>query len=67
MLNQTQNGIMYNTTFARVYKDAGNWKETGSFGRDDLLVVARAAELTSDPQATTITFKRLVSVVSFDS
>ena len=45
--NQTQKGVMYNTTITRVYKDDDEWKDTGSFGRDDLLVVSRVAELAS--------------------
>ena len=44
--NQTDSGaIRYNVTFSRIYKDAdGNWKSTSSFGRDDLLVVAKVAD-----------------------
>ena len=45
--NQTESGaVRYNVTFSRIYKDAdGNWKSTSSFGRDDLLVVAKVADL----------------------
>ena len=44
--NQTESGaVRYNVTFSRIYKDAdGNWKSTSSFGRDDLLVVAKVAD-----------------------
>ena len=45
--NPTENGTMYNVTFARVYRDEEGWKETQSFGRDDCLVLARLAEITS--------------------
>jgi hypothetical protein len=34
---------VYNVTFSRSYKDGDQWKETASFGADDLLVLAKAA------------------------
>lgn len=44
--NQTANGPMYNVTFARIYRDAeDNWKESTSFSRDDLLVIAKLADV----------------------
>ena len=45
--NQTESGVVrHNVTFSRIYKDAeGNWKSTSSFGRDDLLVVAKVADM----------------------
>ena len=44
--NTTQSGaVRFNVTFSRIYKDAeGNWKSTSSFGRDDLLVLAKVAD-----------------------
>lgn len=42
--NQTTNGSMHNVTVARIYKDGDDWKESSGFGRDDLLVLARALE-----------------------
>ena len=42
--NDTQNGVRYNVTFQRIYKDGEEWKESVSFGRDDLLLVAKAAD-----------------------
>ena len=44
--NDTANGVRYNTTFSRLYKDRedGQWKSTDSFGRDDLLVLAKVAD-----------------------
>ena len=44
--NDTSNGIRYNTTFSRLYKDKEDdrWKSTDSFGRDDLLVLAKVAD-----------------------
>ena len=45
--NQSDSGVVrYNVTFSRIYKDGeGNWKSTSSFGRDDLLVVAKVADM----------------------
>ena len=45
--NQTESGVVrHNVTFSRIYKDGeGNWKSTSSFGRDDLLVVAKVADM----------------------
>lgn len=34
----------YNVTFCRIYKDGDEWKTAESFGRDDLLVVAKVAD-----------------------
>ncbi len=34
---------VYNATFSRSYKDGNQWKESASFGADDLLVLAKAA------------------------
>ena len=45
--NPTENGTMYNVTFARVYRDDEGWKETQSFGRDDCLILARLADMMS--------------------
>ena len=42
--NDTSNGVRYNTTFVRLYKDGEEWKRTDSFGRDDLLVLAKVAD-----------------------
>ena len=42
--NGTVNGTRYNVTLSRLYKDGDNWKRTESFGRDDLLVVAKVAD-----------------------
>lgn len=37
-------GPMYNVTFTRSYKDGDEWRDSNSFGIDDLLVVAKAAD-----------------------
>ena len=52
---------MYNVTFSRSYRDGeNNWRDTQSFGYDDLLLVAKIADvchtwiadqLTRDAQA----------------
>ena len=38
--------LRYNVTFSRVYKDKDDaqWKTSETFGRDDLLVVAKVAD-----------------------
>lgn len=43
--NQVKDNTYYNVTFTRLYKDGENWKRSDSFGRDDLLTVAKAADL----------------------
>ena len=44
--NESKNGVYYNVTISRVYKDGeDNWKRSESFGRDDLLTVAKVADL----------------------
>ena len=34
----------YNVTFSRLYKEGDQWKSTHSFGRNDLLVLAKVAD-----------------------
>ena len=36
--------VRYNVTFSRIYKDETEWKTSDSFGRDDLLVLAKVAD-----------------------
>jgi len=43
--NKTQNGSMHNVTITRLYKDDDGWKDSASFGRDDLPLVAKVADL----------------------
>lgn len=43
-LNQTSAGPMHNVTISRTYKDGEDWKESGSFGADDLLPAAKALD-----------------------
>ena len=42
--NEVENGVRYNVTFSRIYKDGDNWKSTDSFGRDDLLLLGKVAD-----------------------
>ena len=37
--------VAYNVTFSRLYKDGDQWKSTPSFGRNDLLTLAKVADL----------------------
>jgi hypothetical protein len=43
--NETQNGRRFNVTVCRLYKEGDEWKRTESFGRDDLPLVAKVADL----------------------
>jgi hypothetical protein len=43
--NQTKSGERHNVTVARLYKNGDTWKESGHFGRDDLLLVAKVVDL----------------------
>ena len=40
-----RNDTWFNVSTARVYRDEDQWKTTTSFGRDDLPLVAKAAEM----------------------
>jgi hypothetical protein len=44
--NQTDNGVRFNATFSKLYKDGNQWKNTESYGRDDLLLLAKVADQT---------------------
>lgn len=44
--NESDLGTRYNATFCRLYKDGeGFWRSTDSFGRDDLLLLAKVSDL----------------------
>ena len=44
--NETEKGTFHNVTFDRRYKDAeGNWHSSSSYNADDLLALAKAADL----------------------
>ena len=42
--NQTSAGTRHNVTVSRLFKDDEGWKQTESFGRDDLLLVAKVID-----------------------
>ena len=42
--NGTEEQPRHNVTFSRLYKDGDQWKSTHSFGRNDLLVLAKVAD-----------------------
>ena len=44
--NPTENGPRYGVTIERLYRDpqSGDWRSSQTFGRDDLLVLAKVAD-----------------------
>lgn len=44
-VNETQNGRMHNVTIQRLYKSDDGWATTTSFGREDLPLVGKVADL----------------------
>ncbi len=42
--NDTQNGTRHNVTVSRLYKDGDDWKDSASFGRDDLPLVGKVLD-----------------------
>ena len=42
--NETQNGKWYNVTVTRIFKDGEEWRDSSSFGRDDLPLVAKVVD-----------------------
>ena len=47
--NALENGrVMYSVTFSRLYKEDGAWRDSTSFGRSELPLLARAAEMALD-------------------
>lgn len=45
--NPTETGVRHNVTLCRLYKDdkSGEWRDSQSFGRDDLPLVMKVADL----------------------
>ncbi|MHC4993497.1 MAG: hypothetical protein ACYTGQ_00435 [Planctomycetota bacterium] len=43
--NQSDSGVWYNVTFERSYRDGEEWKSSDSYSRDDLLQLAKLADL----------------------
>lgn len=42
--NESKNGPMFNVTVSRLYREGESWKESHSFGHDDLPVLALALQ-----------------------
>ena len=43
--NDTEHGVRYSVSVTRVYKDGqGRWQTSESFGRDDLLTLAKVLD-----------------------
>lgn len=42
--NETKNGARHNVTFSRLYKDEDEWRDSTSFGRDDLPLLQKVAD-----------------------
>ena len=43
--NETREGTRHNISLTRIYKDGNTWKDSTSFGRDDLPLLAKVADL----------------------
>ena len=43
--NTTEKGIRHNVTVSRLYKDGEQWKDSSSFGREDLPLVMKVLDL----------------------
>ena len=44
--NSTENGARFNLTLSRLYKNAdGKWRDSSSFGREDLPLVMKVCDL----------------------
>lgn len=42
--NESEKGVFYNTTLEKLYRKGKEWKSTGSYSRDQLLVVSRVSQ-----------------------
>jgi hypothetical protein len=43
--NDTKDGTRHNISLSRIYKDGNQWKDSTSFGRDDLPLLMKVADL----------------------
>lgn len=43
--NHSNGGMWFNVTVTRLFRNGNQWQETHSFGRDDLPVVAKVADM----------------------
>jgi hypothetical protein len=46
--NETDTGTRHNVTISRIYKDGDQWRDSTSFGRDDLPLVAKVVDRAHD-------------------
>ena len=46
--NETQSGLRHNVQVSRLYKDGDQWKDSNSFGRDDLPLVMKVLDQAHD-------------------
>ena len=42
--NNTDNGVRHNVTVTRLYREDDQWRDSASFGRDDLPLVAKVCD-----------------------
>ena len=45
--NENHGVVRFNTTVTRLCRDGDQWKSTDNFGRDELLVLAKVADLAN--------------------
>lgn len=45
--NEVEGGVRHNVQLRRLYKNGDDWEQSDSFGRDDLLLVAKVADLAN--------------------
>ncbi len=43
--NATDNGVRHSVVFTKLYKAADRWQDTANFGRDDLPLLAKVAQM----------------------
>jgi hypothetical protein len=43
--NTTQQGVRHNVSIVRLFKDGNQWRDSSNFGRDDLPIVEKVADL----------------------
>lgn len=43
--NQTTAGARHNVTVSRIYKEGDEWKQSESFGRDDLQLLGKVVDI----------------------
>ena len=43
--NDTKDGTRHNISLSRIYKDGNQWKDSTSFGRDDLPLLIKVADM----------------------